>query len=213
MCDIHQLTIEQLADVVTGEEIEEAARNIRRIAQIRLDIAKAEAEVAAWLRLTDLAGNFPTNPRDRDTSRKAAALILRELKKPAKLGAGGFQPPDRPEGDATDSTDAPTPRRESPDPSALQNTEPDAALPNAPLNPTPIPESNSPAPKEAPPCTQPASASPPTTPPASACCAPKPSAPNPGRSDPPPARTCSNPRNGPATSSPTRATPCSASRT
>ncbi len=188
LCDSHQLSIDELAEIAASDQFERIARNIRRITEIRLEIAKAEAEVAAWFRLMDLAGNFPTNPRDRETSRKAAAQILRELKKPRApahapgaegfqpsdthaLGAEGFQPSDRPTGDAS------------------------PLAPSTPLNP--LPDPTPPATQETPPCQPAPSASPPPTLLACAPSVPRPSSPTPGPSAPPPATTASSPSNSP----------------
>ncbi len=78
LCDLHKLSVADLADELHAEQIIHAIEAAQRIVELRLSLIRAEAELAAWARLHDLAANFPTTPRDRETARKAASHILRE---------------------------------------------------------------------------------------------------------------------------------------
>jgi hypothetical protein len=83
LCEIHTLTLAQIAELTGSQTFEDALAAAERIAQFRLRLLKLEAEQLAWARLTDLARRHPVTPREQETSRKAAAQILRETKKPA----------------------------------------------------------------------------------------------------------------------------------
>lgn len=113
LCSIHHLYPEELAATLASDELAAALDAVRHVARVRLELIKAEAEIAAWTRLTDLASNFPTNARERETARKAAAQIMRLLHSQARAAAEDAPPV----GDPTPSEPDPlgTGTRPSPD--------------------------------------------------------------------------------------------------
>ena len=111
LCDLHHLSVHQLADELFSDQIIRVLETARRIAELRLTLIRAEAELAAWARLHDLAANFPTTPRDRETARKAASQILRDLRANKKSSPvaerGGGGPEAQRRGRGKDDQDAP----------------------------------------------------------------------------------------------------------
>ena len=82
LASILDTPLHKLAGALSAEQARRAIDTAVEVADERLRLIRAEAERAAWARLLDLAANFPTTPRDRETSRKAASHILRILTRP-----------------------------------------------------------------------------------------------------------------------------------
>lgn len=141
LCDIHKLSVHELADALASEKLERAYRTIERITRIRITLMRAEAEATAWGRLMDIAGNFPVTPREKETARKAAAQILRELKRAAPFTDD--DPNDNPPNDNPPPHDKPPhdkPQHDKPRPSGS----------GAPAKPPSSPPSSGPAPTPTP---------------------------------------------------------------
>lgn len=129
LCSIHHLYPEELATTLASDELAATLDAVRQVARVRLELIKAEAEIAAWTRLTDLASNFPTNARERETARKAAAQIMRLLHSQARAAAEDAPPA----GDPTPSEPDPLGTGPRPSPDAR----PAATAPAAATHPRP----------------------------------------------------------------------------
>jgi len=103
LCEVHRLTLGQIAELTGSATFEEALAAAERIASFRLRLLRMEAEQLAWARLADLARRNPITPAEQEISRKAAAQILRETKKKPEPDA------DTPPGPRTRAKDNPTP--------------------------------------------------------------------------------------------------------
>mgnify|MGYP003633452565 CR=1 FL=1 len=127
LCSIHHLYPNELAAALASDELAAAMESVHRIARTRLELIKAEAEIAAWSRLTDLASNFPTNARERETSRKAAAQIMRLLQSERRASAPAI------------TDDAPPPESGPIAPADPDAAPPPDARPGSAPNPSPNP--------------------------------------------------------------------------
>lgn len=138
LCEVHRLTLGQIAELTGSATFEEALAAAERIASFRLRLLRMEAEQLAWARLADLARRNPITPAEQEISRKAAAQILRETKKKPEPDA------DTPPGPRTRAKDNPTPTA-APTPTPQRFHPGVAASPRTPINAEPSPQPSNPA--------------------------------------------------------------------
>ncbi len=88
MCQIHRLTLVELATILESESFKQAAAALARIATARQTIIEPEARALATARLADILKDKPTTPAHAETQRKAAVVLLKPSKtqrpKPAR---------------------------------------------------------------------------------------------------------------------------------
>ncbi|MBL4699490.1 MAG: hypothetical protein JKX70_11730, partial [Phycisphaerales bacterium] len=77
MCQIHHLTLIELAAILNSESFKIAVEAIEKIANARQQIIEPEARALASARLADILKDKPTTPAHAETQRKAATQLLR----------------------------------------------------------------------------------------------------------------------------------------
>lgn len=147
LCDIANATVRELRELLHTDRADRVIEDTSRIVHRRLEIVRAEAEIAAWSRLLELAASTPFNARERETARKAAAQILRELAKPRAAPEPARDQPRPPADPDPDRSPDPSPGRRPARPSppardthgvapVTHATDPDAAHAIAHTRPT-----------------------------------------------------------------------------
>ncbi len=77
MCQIHELTLIELAAILSSESFKLAVEAIEKIANARSAILEPEARALATARLADILKDKPSTPAHAETQRKAATHLLR----------------------------------------------------------------------------------------------------------------------------------------
>ena len=114
LCQLHSLTLPQLATILGSETFKHAVECIERIASKREKLIDAQSKPLAKARLLDLLKSYPETDQQRETHRKAATTILR---------ASPRTPP-RPAPKAPPRT----PPKKSPEPTPPRSVEPDTPI-------------------------------------------------------------------------------------
>lgn len=84
LCNYHGLSLPELNDIIESQEFQIAKRTIESISNARRDLMQPEAETLALARMTDLLKDKPETENHAETTRKAAAQILRQSSKPTQ---------------------------------------------------------------------------------------------------------------------------------
>lgn len=78
LCQLHNLTLDQLDDLLTSPEFENARARFTRANATRRALLEDEAQTLATARLTDLLRDRPETPAHAETVRKAATTLRRQ---------------------------------------------------------------------------------------------------------------------------------------
>lgn len=155
ICNRHELTFDQLEDVVQSHEFQEAAARLKSVEQTRCTATDTLRRTAALRVLEDIAAQQPSCPTHTETIRLAAAQILRVTRADPAAAEHSPQQPDpytdpqpdppgrayhpEPQPEPEPISDWPDETYPAPDPGPIPSTPPD---PNPDPNPVPYPEHN-----------------------------------------------------------------------
>lgn len=76
LCQLHNLTLPELAAILDSESYQQAVECIARISTARDKLLEPESKSLAKARLTDLLKTYPETDTQRETQRKAATTLL-----------------------------------------------------------------------------------------------------------------------------------------
>lgn len=94
LCNYHELSLTQLDTIINSEEFRIAKRTIESVSRARRELMQPEAETLALARMTDLLKDKPQTERHAETTRKAAAQVLREKNRKRRPHATTQNKPD-----------------------------------------------------------------------------------------------------------------------
>ncbi len=76
LCQIHSITLTELADILESDAFDKARSALERISKARTQIIEPEAKALAAARLSDVLKDKPATPAHAETQRKVANAIL-----------------------------------------------------------------------------------------------------------------------------------------
>ncbi len=161
ICSRHELTFDQLEDVVQSPEFQDAAARLKSVEQTRCTATDTLRRTAALRTLEDIAAQQPSCPTHTETIRLAAAQILRVTRADPIAAEQSPQQPDP----YTDPQPDPPGRAHHPEPEPELSPEPihdwpdnnnETTDPNQTHQPTPEPYPDRPAAAQPAPSTPPA---------------------------------------------------------
>jgi len=86
LCQLHNLTLPELAAILDSESYQQAVDCINRITALRDKLLEPESKSLAKARLTDLLKTYPETDTQRETQRKAATTLLKPANLPLPIG-------------------------------------------------------------------------------------------------------------------------------
>jgi len=122
LCQLHQLTLDQLDDLLSSPQFDNAHKRFTRANATRRALLEDEAQTLATARLTDLLRDRPETPAHAETVRKAATTLRKSSTPTPESDVSADDPGARTRGNAAQCGEQPS--RPSTTPSTSTTTSP-----------------------------------------------------------------------------------------